>query len=96
MKQRIAVDMDGVMADVMEQFFRYDEKDFGRRKTWEEAKGKKEIEVFPKLREYVYTKDFFRTAPVMEGSREILPELNNKYEVFIVSAATEFPQSLSE
>ena len=96
MKQRIAVDMDGVLADVVEQFFRYDEKDFGRRKTLEEAKGKKEIEVFPKLREYVYTRDFFRTAPVMEGSREILLELNNKYEVFIVSAATEFPQSLSE
>jgi 5'(3')-deoxyribonucleotidase len=86
MKQRIAVDMDGVLADVVEQFFRYDEKDFGRRKTWEEAKGKKESEVFPKFREYVYTKDFFRTTPVMEGSREIL----------FVSAATEFPQSLSE
>jgi len=96
MKQRIAVDMDGVLADVVEQFFRYDEKDFGRRKTLEEAKGKKEIEVFPKLREYVYTKDFFRTAPIMEGSKEILSELNNNYEVFIVSAATEFPQSLSE
>ncbi|HKB43708.1 MAG TPA: hypothetical protein VKC90_04940 [Chitinophagaceae bacterium] len=96
MKQRIAVDMDGVLADVVEQFFRYDEKDFGRRKTWEEAKGKKEIEVFPKLREYLYARDFFRTTPVMEGSKEILSELNNKYEVFIVSAATEFPQSLSE
>jgi len=96
MKQRIAVDMDGVMADVVEQFFRYDEKDFGRRKTLEEAKGKPEIEVFPKLREYVFTKDFFRTTPVMEGSHEILFELTKNYEVFIVSAATEFPQSLSE
>jgi 5'-nucleotidase len=96
MKQRIAVDMDGVLADVVEQFFRYDEKDFGRRKTWEEAKGKKEIEVFPKIREYVYTKGFFRTTPVIEGSQEILFELNKNYEIFIVSAATEFPQSLSE
>jgi 5'(3')-deoxyribonucleotidase len=96
MKQRIAVDMDGVIADVVEQFFKYDERDFGRRKTPEEAKGKTELEVFPKLREYVFTKDFFRTTPVMEGSREILFELNKNYDVFIVSAATEFPQSLSE
>jgi len=96
MKQRIAVDMDGVIADVMEQFFRYDEKDFGKRRTIEEANGKAEIEVFPKLREYLFTKGFFRTTPVMEGSREILVEINKKYELFIVSAATEFPQSLSE
>ena len=96
MKQRIAVDMDGVLADVVEQFFRYDEKDFGRRKTLEEVKGKAEREVFPKSREYVFTKGFFRTAPVMEGSREILFDVNKSYEVFIVSAATEFPQSLSE
>src|SRR5258705_4627511 len=96
MKQRIAVDMDGVLADVAEQFFRYDEKDFGRRKTWEEAKGKKETEVFPRAREYVYTNGFFRTTPVMDGSQEILFELNKNYEIFIVSAATKFQQSLSE
>lgn len=93
---RIAVDMDGVLADVMEQFLRWDEKDFGRRKTWEEMKGRPEAQVFPKAREYVFTKGFFRTAPVMEGAQEILFELNKKYNVFIVSAATEFPQSLFE
>jgi 5'-nucleotidase len=96
MKKRIAVDMDGVLADVVEQFFRYDEKDFGKRRKWEEATGKKELEMFPNVREYVFAKDFFRTTPVIEGSQEILYELNKKYEVFIVSAATEFPQSLSE
>ena len=96
MKKRIAVDMDGVMADIMEQLFRYDERDFGRRKTWEQTTGKSELEVFPKLREYLFGKDFFLTAPVMADSQEILYELNIKHEVFIVSAATEFPQSLSE
>jgi len=29
--ERLAVDMDGVLADVYEQFFKYDEKDFGKR-----------------------------------------------------------------
>jgi len=94
--ERIAVDMDGVIADVIEQMFRYDEKDFGRRKTWEEAIGKMESEVFPNVRKYVFSKGFFRMAPVIEGSREIVYELSKRYEVFIVSAATEFPQSISE
>jgi hypothetical protein len=40
--ERIAVNMDGVLADTTEQFFLYDERDFGRRKTLEEIKGKAE------------------------------------------------------
>ena len=94
--QRIAIDMDGVLADVAEQFFRYDAKDFGKRKSLEEVAGKTEAEAFPRAREYVYSNGFFRTAPVMEDSPEILYKLNENYEVFIVSAATEFPQSLAE
>jgi len=93
---RIAVDMDGVLANVTEQFLRFDENDFGRRKTHAEITGKPELEAFPNSRKYVYTPGFFRWAPVVEGSREILQLLNNKYEIFIVSAATEFPRSLSE
>jgi 5'-nucleotidase len=94
--ERIAVDMDGVIADTTEQFFLYDEKDFGRRRTLEEITGKPESVSFPRAKEYVHTKDFFRTAPVMNGSQNIVSELNKRYEVFIVSAATEFPQSLFE
>jgi 5'(3')-deoxyribonucleotidase len=94
--ERIAIDMDGVIADVTEQFFRYDERDFGKRRSWEEVAGRKEIDAFPRLREYVYSKGFFRTTPVMEHSQEIVRRLQESYEVFIVSAATEFPQSLPE
>jgi len=94
--ERIAVDMDGVLADTMEQFFQYDERDFGRRRTLDEVTGKPESMAFPRAPQYVRTKDFFRTAPVMKQSVETLFELNKRYEVFIVSAATEFPQSLFE
>jgi 5'-nucleotidase len=96
MKQRIALDMDGVMADITEQFLRYDEQDFRRRKTWDEIKGQPERDVFPNIRKYLFMKDFFRTAPVMEGSVEVVKKLNEQYELFIVSAAMEFPQSLPE
>ncbi len=94
--QRLAVDMDGVLADVYEQFFRYDEKDFGKRRPLDEVIGIEERKAFPKINEYVYAKGFFRTAPVVKDSVEILAGLNEAYELFIVSAAMEFPQSLPE
>ena len=94
--ERIAVDMDGVLADTTEQFFQFDERDFGRRRTMEEIIGKPESVGFPNAQKYVRTKDFFRTAPVMKGSQAVLSDLNKRYEVFIVSAAVEFPESLFE
>jgi len=94
--ERIAVDMDGVLADTTEQFFQFDERDFGRRRTLEEITGKPESVGFPNAQKYVRTKDFFRTAPVMKESQSVLSDLNKRYEIFIVSAAVEFPQSLLE
>ena len=94
--ERLAVDMDGVLADVYEQFFRYDEKDFGTRRSLEEVIGVEERKAFPRINEYVYAEGFFRTAPVVKDSVKIVAELNKAYELFIVSAAMEFPQSLPE
>lgn len=94
--QRIALDMDGVLADVYEQFFRYDEKDFGKRRPFAEVVGVEERNAFPHIMQYVYAQDFFRTAPVIPGSIETVARLNQKYDLFIVSAALEFPQSLPE
>jgi 5'-nucleotidase len=94
--QRIALDMDGVLADVYEQLFDMDEKDFGRRRTWDEVAGKKEGEIFPRIREYLYEEGFFRSMKVISGSREVVEKINKQYDLYIVSAATEFPLSLSE
>jgi 5'-nucleotidase len=94
--QRIAVDMDGVLADVYHQFFEMDEKDFGRRRPMEEVVGKPEREGFPHILQYVYSPGFFRTAPLIEGCLPVMEALNKNYDLYIVSAATEFPQSLPE
>jgi 5'(3')-deoxyribonucleotidase len=94
--ERLAVDMDGVLADVYEQFFRYDEKDFGKRRPTEDVIGVEERKAFPYINQYVHAKGFFRTAPIVKDSVEVLSELNKYYELFIVSAAMEFPQSLPE
>ena len=93
---RIAVDMDGVLADVATQFLRYHARDFGEEKSLGEVAGVEELDAFPHSRKHVYEPGFFRTAPVMPGSQETLKKLNDRFEVFIVSAATEFPQSLPE
>jgi 5'(3')-deoxyribonucleotidase len=94
--QRLAIDMDGVLADVYEQFFRYDEKDFGKRRPLQEINGVEERNAFPHIMKYLFTPGFFRTVPVVKDSVEILKELNRQYEIYIVSAAMEFPPSLPE
>ena len=94
--QRLLVDMDGVLADAHAQFLAFDERETGRRKTSAEVAGKPELEAFARAREYVRTPGFFRSAPVMTGSKEVLEKLNRQYELFIVSAATEYPLSLGE
>lgn len=95
-KQRLLVDMDGVMADVYQQFFKMHEEEFGIRKTEEEVLGKIEREAFQNSRSYVFRQGFFRYAPVMEGGVEAVKQLNEHYDLFIVSAAMEFPHSLPE
>lgn len=94
--KRIALDMDGVLADVTEQFCRYNKRDFGIRKTPEEIAGVPELEAFPNSIRHVFEPGFFRTTPLIPGCREVVENLNRHYELFIVSAATEFPQSLTE
>jgi 5'-nucleotidase len=98
--KRLIVDMDDVLADATGQFIDYYEKEFGIRVDRSVLNGKDEGEGFPhnrlKLKEYIFRQDFFRTMKVNDNSQQVMEELNKKYELFIVSAAIEFPQSLSE
>jgi 5'-nucleotidase len=92
----ISVDMDGVLANVYSQFISMHAAEFGKVFTMEETVGRPEAEVFANERKYVTTPGFFRNAPVMDNSQRILEQLNLHYKLFIVSAAMEFPNSLSE
>jgi 5'(3')-deoxyribonucleotidase len=61
--------------------------------------GKPEDQAFPQpvlVREFLHTPGFFRSAAVMPGSQEVIKELNDVFDLFVVSAAMEFPQSLTE
>jgi 5'-nucleotidase len=98
--KRLIVDMDDVLADATGQFINFYEKEFGVRVTRESLNGKEEMERFPDHHQTVYKftfrKDFFRTMTVKSDSQRVLQELNKKYELFIVSSAMEFPNSLPE
>jgi 5'(3')-deoxyribonucleotidase len=94
--KRILVDMDGVLADVYNRFLKIHEEETGQLLTLDEIVGLKEGEAFPGLHKWVTTPGFFRTIPVMPDSQRIMKLLNEKYEVIVVSMATEFPESLTD
>lgn len=98
--QRVIFDMDEVMADTM-----------GAIMEWYTSTYKLDVDYSrmigswmpgipeqhqPVVRERLYSEGFFRHLPVMKNCVEVLNEVNKKYEVFIVSAATEFPNSLRD
>lgn len=94
--KKLVVDMDGVLADIYEQFLSFEEREFGIRQNREDVVGKTESEAFKNEKKYALTPSFFRNAPLITDSRRVVEKLNKEYDLYIVSAATEFPQSLLE
>lgn len=91
--------MDEVIADTIDHFAAvYKNKhDFDLRPHLSDGKEIREIlppELVPTLTKYVNERGFFRNIPVIPGSQEVVKELMGKYDVYIVSAAMEFKNSL--
>jgi len=101
MKQRIAIDMDDVMADTHAKFVRLYLAGQTPRYTLDELKASSFHELFDQdeysvISNRVYEPGFFRDIPVMEGAQDVIAGLITKYDVFVASAAQEFPNSLRE
>lgn len=98
--ERIILDMDEVMADTMGAMLDWYKKNFDLPVEYANMKGAWMLGIPDQHRELVrdrlFGKGFFRHLPVMEDCIDVVNELNKKYEVFIVSAATEFPNSLKD
>jgi 5'-nucleotidase len=97
--QRLIIDMDHVMVNITQQFIDWYEDATGVHVSAESMTGKSETGSFPDpelVWSFLFKPKFFGTAKVIEGSQKVIKELNKKYEVFIVSSAMEFPQSLPE
>lgn len=91
--------MDGVIADVEQQLIIRYQHEYGVLYTKEQLIGKSEHLIFPEadvVRRFVTSPGFFLDIPVMAGAVEAVQQLMEAYEVYIVSAAMEFPLSLPE
>lgn len=100
-KLRIAIDMDEVLADPIAKFIEIYEREHGFTYTLEQMKGKEfrdllPRELVPTLYDYINRKGFFRDLKLIPGGQEVVKELCDKYDVYIVSAAMEFPNSLED
>lgn len=100
-KQRIAIDMDEVIADTTQKFIDLYKETHNIQITYPMLYGKELRDVLPEelyntTRKYINEPGFFRDIAVMNDSQRVVKALNEKYEVFIVSAAMEFRNSLTE
>ncbi len=90
--------MDGVLADTYVKFIDRYEATFGRRPTREELLGRKvyDLEGAADIRNAMYEIGFFRDLAVMQEAVEVMRELYENYEVYIVSTAAEFKHSYKD
>jgi 5'(3')-deoxyribonucleotidase len=98
--QRIAVDMDEVMADTMSHYLERYNAEFGQTLTAKDFHGRGALDVIDvahrdRAREYFHQEEFFANIPVMPGSQEVIRELARRYDVFITTAAMDVPCSFS-
>ena len=96
MKTKILIDMDGVLADVYKPLIMEEYTKNNKIINESDLNGIAEYDAFPNLRKIVTSNNFFRNAPIMDGSIEGLKYLNEKYDVLIVSSATEFPNCIND
>lgn len=98
-KKTLLIDMDHVIADISSQYIKYYKELTGVEMDESDLMGKPEDEAFPAprlIKIFLNTPGFFRTAVVISNSQQVVEELNDLFELYIVSAAMEFPQSLIE
>ncbi|MBK6949256.1 MAG: 5'(3')-deoxyribonucleotidase [Haliscomenobacter sp.] len=96
--RRIAIDMDEVIVDILPKYLGLYHQQYGILLGKEDYWGKKIYQVpgAHDLRSHLHTMGFFADLPVMEGSQEVIRELMENFDVFIVTAAQEFRNSLPD
>ena len=99
--QRMIIDMDEVIADPMGEMIAWYDKQYGLPVDRQKMLAGSWIKGFPEQhQELIWQRlsspGFFRHLPLIPDSVDVLERLNRRYEVFIVSAAMEFPNSLKD
>jgi 5'(3')-deoxyribonucleotidase len=100
----IAVDMDEVIADALQEHLDRYNRDFANDETpaitLADLHGRRLWQVIPAHRHaildnYFRDGDFFRNLGVMPHAQRVLERLQSRYEIFIASAAMEVPSSFA-
>lgn len=98
-KQRIAIDMDEVIAEFSSKHVAMFNKTFNESVTVADLHGKKLRDLRPELSREIFellrTPDFFRDLKPIAHSQEVIKELSESYEIFIATAAMEVPTSFT-
>lgn len=97
--KRIAIDMDEVIADFTSKQVRLFNDRFNENVQLDELQGKKLRELRPErsdeIMEFIRELDFFRDLNPVANSQEVIKELSKHYEIYITTAAMEFPTSFT-
>ncbi len=95
------VDMDEVIADTYWAHIELYNQEFGEQLTLEECYGKEVWQCVPQerqesVRKHATRNGFFSMLKPIEGSQQILEQLVKHYDLYIASAAMQYPNSLKE
>lgn len=97
--KRIAIDMDEVIADFTSKHIRLFNEKFNENIQLADMHGKKLRDLRPELTheimELIRDPRFFRDLNPLKNSQDVIKELNKYYEVYITTAAMEFPTSFT-
>jgi 5'(3')-deoxyribonucleotidase len=97
--KRIAIDMDEVIADFTSKHLRLFNEKFNEHIQISELYGKKLRQLHPTLQheitELIRDPDFFRDLNPIINSQKVIKELSEHYEIFITTAAMEYPTSFT-
>ena len=96
-RQRIAIDMDEVMADSLTEHLRRYNAAYGTSMTAADLSGRHLEQSIPSANreaaEAMLDASFFEDLAVLPDCQEVISELADRYEVFIASAAMDVPCS---
>jgi 5'(3')-deoxyribonucleotidase len=97
--KRIAIDMDEVIADFTSKHVKIFNSLYSDKIVLEDLRGKKLRELRPHLVEEILEilrePSFFRDLKPLQNSQAVIKELSKTYEIYITTAAMEFPTSFT-
>jgi len=99
-KKVICVDMDEVIADALGEHIQRYNREFNEKVTPADLHGRWFWDFVPPerlstLERYIRSEDFFASLSVMPDSQRVLERLQERYEIYIATAAMEVPTSFT-